>query len=307
MEDDSQFGVSPDDVSGQSSDVGSYNQPNFTPQRRGTSYDPYSNITGIFSSGGGRSAGGMSAQNSARPSSLYINDADFYVNTLGDVGAGSALLNSKKGTSVFEMLEPRKFVMSQDKEGNYQEETMHIVPDGFSTVPTPRGPQRVSNYELAMARGVKSVPFKGGEERAASFRKMVEASQPLLKSLAELEAIYERNNILTNMGMSTDSTLAKALEARIQADYAMVMNEAKASGSGTSDMDMKIVEAMTPHRASYTFGRLGGNEMALLKQVRQQVLHKVNSVAKDNGLMLVPGRNNKKNSQTESPYAKQMQ
>jgi len=86
------------------------------------------------------------------------------------------------------------------------------------------------------------------------------------------------------------------------------MNEAKASGSGTSDMDMTIIEAMTPHRASYTWSRLGGNEMALLKQVRQQVLNKINTVGQDNGIMLVPGRSSRNNSkQKENPYAKQIQ
>jgi hypothetical protein len=307
MEDDSQFGVSPDDVSGQSSDVGSYNQPNYMPQRRSVSYDPYSSVTGILS-GVKRSPGSASAQNAARSSAIYSNDADFYVNTLGDVGAGAALLNSKKGTSVFEMLQPLEFSTGVDKDGNSINETYHVVPHGFSTVPTPKGPQRVSNYELAIARGVKSVPFKGGEERAAGFRKMMESAQPLLESLSKLEALYNKHTYLGNLDPSQDSALAKALEARIQADYAMVMNEAKASGSGTSDMDMTIIEAMTPHRASYTWSRLGGNEMALLKQVRQQVLNKINTVGQDNGIMLVPGRSSRNNSkQKENPYAKQIQ
>jgi hypothetical protein len=109
-----------------------------------------------------------------------------------------------------------------------------------------------------------------------------------MKNLNELEDIYKNNTFLTSVGLSEASAKARALEARILMDFSRVMSEAKGLGGQVSDRDLSVVEAMTPQRATHTFTRFKGNEMALLRQVRSMTLEKIRSTAQANGLDLLP-------------------
>jgi hypothetical protein len=92
---------------------------------------------------------------------------------------------------------------------------------------------------------------------------------------------------------TTSSGLSKALESKIVMDYGAVMNGMKGVGGSVSESDMELIRAMTPQRASTWWTRLGGNEKALLKQVKLQVLDKLKDTARVNGIDLLPETHSK--------------
>jgi hypothetical protein len=63
-----------------------------------------------------------------------------------------------------------------------------------------------------------------------------------------------------------------------------VMTGTKGLGGNVSDKDMAFAQSMTPQRASSWFTRFKGNEMALIKQVRQNAIQKLKGAAHANGV-----------------------
>jgi hypothetical protein len=286
--DSDNFSISPSDVQAQSGDQWYY--PNRGQQYANAGMSPLSELEPLFQrrSAGGASQAGLT--NMAQSGSLYRNDADFYANEMGDIGGAAALTQSKEGKSVFKMFEPHEFDMGEDG-GKMQ---MQIVPRGDKIIPTRDGNKKVPVWMLAANRTINgrkapvmSVPFKGGDTEAEKFRELLGTGKGLLDNLANLERIYQKHSVLSGILPTQDAAEAKALEARIMLDYSHMMTNAKGIGAGVSDHDMEIIESMTPHRASRVFSRLGGNEMALLKRTRQQVLDKLRSAGQANGIDLI--------------------
>jgi hypothetical protein len=209
---------------------------------------------------------------------------------MGDIGGAAALTQSKEGRSVFKMFEPHEFDMGEDG-GKTQ---MQIIPRGDKVIPTREGNKRVPIWMLAANRTVNgrrmpvmSVPFKGGDDEAEKYRELLGSGKTILDNLSQLEKLYAKHSVLSGILPTQDSAEAKALEARIMLDYSRLMTNSKGIGAGVSDHDMEIIESMTPHRASRVFSRLGGNEMALLKRTRQQVIEKLRSAGQANGIDLI--------------------
>jgi hypothetical protein len=288
MESDN-FSVTPDDVRGQSSDQWYY--PNRGQQYKNAGMSPFADVEPYFArrttSGGGQQSG---LTNMAQSGSLYKDDADFYANEMGDIGGAAALTQSKEGKSVFKMFEAHDFDMGEDG-GQTQ---MQIVPRGEKMIPTRDGNKRMPVWMLAANRTINgrkapvmSVPFHGGDAEADKYRELLGSSKTLLTNLSQLEKLYAKHSVLSGILPTQDAAEAKALEGRIMLDYSHVMTGAKGIGAGVSDHDMEIMESMTPHRASRVFSRLGGNEMALLKRTRQQVLDKLRAAGQANGIDLI--------------------
>ncbi len=283
------FSVSPRDVMSQGRQEGGYSYGPMGQQYRQMGMNPLAGAQAAFS---GRSSGGMGAPAAQmqKPQSMASQDAMFYANDIGDHGAAAALMNSKDGSSNFQIFDPYDFDFGEGEEGVGGKVTMRIVPKGERDVPTPSGPKRMAVWEYARARGIKSAPFKGGDENARGFRDLIGQSQNLLGNLARLEKIYKDNAIMTGFGPSEASTEARGLESRILLDYARIMSGAKGLGGQVSDRDLAVFTAMTPQRASSWFTRLRGNEIALLKKVRSQTIEKLKSTAHANGLDFLPER-----------------
>ena len=299
MESDS-FGINPSDVRKAS---GGYEYTGMSKAYEQAGMDPLGWVAPMFSSGGG-GGGGMRQpmapampQESQKPSNIFSQDAEFYANDVQDYVAADSMLKSKNGASVFQIGEPLEFSGEYDPVTKKSRKTMYsIVPHGSRTITLPSGKRvNVAVKDLAANRTVngvrtpvRSVAFKGGDEAAAKFREMVGNAQSISSSLTELEEIFSRNSILTNWGWSQDGAVAKGLESKVTLEFAKFITDAKGVGGNTSEEDRKIIEAMTPHRASTTWTRLGGNEMALIKQMRRIIDEKVRHHANINGVDLAP-------------------
>ncbi len=295
MEDDSQlndsFNVSPMDVLSQGRRENAYNYGPMGQQYRQMGMNPLSGAQAAF--GGGGRAGGMSMGGGGQTQKpqMASPDAMFYANDIGDHGAAAALMNSKDGSSNFQIFDPYEFDLGEGEDGGASGKmTLRIVPKGERDVPTPKGPKRMAVWEYAHARGIKSAPFKGGDENARSFRDLIGQSQVLLGNLSKLEQLYKKNAVLTGFGPSEAATAARGLESRILLDYAKLMSGAKGLGGQVSDRDLSVFQSMTPQRASSWFTRIRGNEMSLLKKVRSQTIEKLKSTAQANGLDFLPER-----------------
>lgn len=282
-----EFSVNPSDVRSQGG--GDWYYPAAGQQYANAGMSPFRDVEPYFQKRDGRGPAG--AQSSmGQSASLYRSDADFYANEMGDIGGAAALTQSKEGKSVFRMFEAHDFDMGEDG-GQMQ---MQVVPRGEKMIPTKDGNKRIPVWMLAANRTINgrkapvmSVPFKGGDEEAGKYRELIGSSKGLLTNLSQLEKLYAKHSVLSGILPTQDAAEAKALEGRIMLDYSRVMTGAKGMGAGVSDHDMEIMESMTPHRASRVFSRLGGNEMALLKRTRQQVLDKLRAAGQANGIDLI--------------------
>jgi hypothetical protein len=214
---------------------------------------------------------------------------DFYVNKIGDVNAGLVLSNSKKGTDIFSMEQPFEYTSGYDiKTKTSTKSRFHVVPAGFSSVPMPDGTNKsLSNYELSKMFKVKTVPFKGGEKEAGEFRAVLQKYQQFTDQAERLRAIYDSNIYLGPMDPDEDSALADSLQEQMTQTFVFIMNGAKMSGSGTSNMDMAKAESMLPRRSAFTFTHLGGNEMAKLNMALEMARGKIDSMAESNGMYLL--------------------
>ena len=313
--------VNPNDVAAQSSDEGSYgnNAGVYQPQR----YTPPKYKTPLNPFAGGESAWAtpltasryasqpverQQTQTSAR-NNLTGPDMDFYVNKIGDVNAGLVIANSKKGLDIFSMEQPYEYTTGIDKKsGTPLKSRFHIVPAGFSSVPMEDGSLKsLSNYELAKMFNVKTVPFKGGEKEASDFRMVAQKYQQFTEQAERLRTIYKRNTYLGPMDPSEDSALADSLQDQMTQTFMFIMNGAKMTGSGTSNLDTAKAESMLPRRSSYTFTHLRGNEMAKLDMALEMARSKLDTMAQDNGMMLLqPAGSNNSRSQKAPPGTKKI-
>lgn len=282
-----EFGVSPSDVRNQGG--GDWYYPAAGQHYANAGMSPFKDVEPYFQRRDGRGSAGQQP-NMGQSATLYHSDADFYANEMGDIGAAAALTQSKEGKSVFKMFENHDFDMGEDGGST----SMQIVPRGDKVIPTSNGNKRVPVWMLATNRTingrkapVSSVPFKGGDDAAEKFRDMLGTSKSLMSNLTELEKLYKKHSILSSVLPTQDAAEARALESRIMLDYSRLMTSSKGIGAGVSDHDMEIIESMTPHRASRMFSRIGGNEMALLKRTRQQVIEKLRNAAQANGIDLI--------------------
>lgn len=293
--------VNPSDVAAQSSAEDSYgdNAGVYEPQR----YTPPQYKTPLNPFAGGESAwatpltaGRYSSQPVQRPqtqpqvrSNLVAGDMDFYVNKLGDVNAGLVLSNSKKGTDIFSMEQPFEYTSGfDDKTGTPTKSRFHVVPAGFSSVPMPDGTTKsIDNYTLAKTFKVKTVPFKGGEKDAGDFRAVLQRYQQFTDQAERLRAIYNKNIYLGPMDPDKDSADAESLENQMVQTFQFILNGAKMSGSGSSDMDTGRAESILPRRSQYTFTHLGKNELSKLDMALEMARSKIDSMAESNGMYLL--------------------
>ena len=231
----------------------------------------------------------------AKNADFRINDAKFYAG-IGDYSAVESLMKSK-GPSLFQVGEAIDFDdYSEDgKKSSYQ---MLMAPRGSYSIDAGNGTtQSVSAFGIAKKMGVKSLPFKGGDMKAQDFRGLIGKVQRFQQMSNQLKKIYSGNTYLGTLDPSGDSAMAKALESNIKMDYLAIMKDMKGMGGNVSDNDMAIAESMVPQRASNMFTRLGGNEMMLLDNAREGVLTKLKDVAGNNGIDLIDGRQQSKQSQ----------
>jgi len=306
---DQEFSVSPRDVLSNAGQSG-YVYPAQSEQYRQAGMDPLSGVAPLFASNKKQqSSAGRSAVNSAEAkneASPFFRDANFYANSIGDVGAAQTLMKTN-GRAAFQMFEAFDFDLGEGDEKDPSNPSgqmkMRIVPRGSRQITTPDGRRAdIPVWDLARRSGVTTVAFKGGDEAAEKFRDTLARAQGLLKSLGELEGHYKKNSIMAGYGPSVASTQSRALEAKILMDYGSVMNGMKGVGGSVSETDLELIKSMTPQRASAWFTRLGGNEKALIKQVKMQVLDKLKDTARVNGMELLPESNGQAKHFNESNY-----
>jgi hypothetical protein len=218
-----------------------------------------------------------------------INDARFYAG-IGDYSAVESIMKSK-GPALFQIGEAVD-LEDVDDEGRKTPYQMIFSPKGsYSVDDGDGGSASVSAFQLARKMGVKTIPFKSGDMKAQDFRQLSSRIQRYNAMSNQLRQIYRRNPVyLGSLDPSSDSTSAKALESNIKMDYLSIMKDMKGMGGNVSDNDMAIAESMVPQRASTMFSRLGGNELMLLDNARENVFSKFKEVAGSNGIDLIDTR-----------------
>ena len=316
---DQPFGVSPKEVlanAGQMQKPSGMAYSAQQQQMQAAGMDPLSMAAPYFGAGGQGGMGGPATRETAgqrttdtaeakRQSSPFFNDANFYANAVGDLGAAQALMTTKNGSAAFQMFESFDFDLgkgdAKDPTNPSGQMKMRVVPRGSRQITTPDG--QVANipvWDLARRSGVTTVAWRGGDENAEKFRETVARTQTLLRSLGQLEDHYNQSAFMGGYMPTTSSTLAKALEGKILMDYGAVMSGMKGIGGSVSERDMDLISSMSPQRASTWFTRLGGNEKALLKQVKLQVLDKLKDTARVNGIELLPENESKGRQMNEA-------
>lgn len=305
---DQPFKVSPRDVlsnAGQTQNPSGLAYSAQQQQMQAAGMDPLAMAAPYFGSGGAMGGmGGIAGKETAgqrtmetaeakRQSSPFFNDANFYANAIGDIGAAQSLMSTKNGSSAFQMFEAYDFDLGRADEKDPTNPSgqikMRIVPRGSRQITTPDGQTaNIPVWDLARRSGVTTVAFRGGDENAEKFRETLARAQGLLRSLGQLEQHYNENGFMGGYMPTAASAQAKALESKILMDYGAVMTGMKGIGGSVSEKDMDLISAMTPQRASTWWTRLGGNEKTLLKQVKLQVLDKLKDTARVNGLELLP-------------------
>jgi hypothetical protein len=214
-----------------------------------------------------------------------IKDAQFYAG-LGDYGAVEALMKSKGG-AIFQQDEGVE-LDDVDENGKVIKRKFTVGPKGTYSVRGADGKQMsVPAHLMARRAGVASVPFKGGDEAARNYRASLGKLAKMSRELAQLESLYRKNTYLSSLDPSEDAALARMLESSIKTDYLALMKDMKGMGGSVSDNDMAIASHMVPQRASSAITRLGGNELAILRNVRESAMRKAMEVGESNGLMLV--------------------
>lgn len=209
-----------------------------------------------------------------------IKDAQFYAG-LGDYGAVEALMKSK-GSAIFQQDEGVE-LDDVDEQGKVIKRKYTIGPKGNYQV---KG-VNIPAHMMARRAGVGSVPFKGGDEAARNYRTSLSKLAKMSRELAQLESLYRKNTYLSSLDPSEDAAMARMLESSIKTDYLALMKDMKGMGGSVSDNDMAIASHMVPQRASSAITRLGGNELAILRNVRESAMRKAMEVGEANGLVLV--------------------
>lgn len=218
-----------------------------------------------------------------QPMSPKMQEAQFYMN-LGDFSGAEALLKSK-GAAIFQRDEPYE-IETMDESGKRTSQTFMISPRGeYGGGVGPDGkPIKLPAWALATRAGIGSVPFRGGDQAAIQYRTLMAKVQKFSRDLNELESLYRNNMYLGTLDPSEAAARARMLESGIKTDYLAIMKDTKGMGGQVSDKDMEMAEYMTPNRASSALTRLGGNELAILRSVRDGALRKVMEVGSANGI-----------------------
>ena len=205
-----------------------------------------------------------------------MRDAQFYAG-LGDYGAVEALMKSK-GAAIFQQDE--SFELDDvDEQGKIVKRKYTMGPKGvYKGIPA---------YMIARKAGIGSIPFKGGDEAARNYRASIGKLTKMNRELAQLETLYRKNTYLGSLDPSEDSALARMLESSIKTDYLALMKDMKGMGGSVSDNDMAIASHMVPQRASSAITRLGGNELAILRNVRESAMRKAAEVGEANGISFI--------------------
>jgi hypothetical protein len=226
---------------------------------------------------------GISAR--AKAPDPRMRDAQFYAG-LGDYGAVEALMKSK-GAAIFQQDESIE-LDDVDEQGKVIKRKYSLGPKGVYSMTGPDGkPMSVPAHMLARRAGIGSVPFRGGDEAARNYRGSLSKLTKMNRELAQLESLYRKNTYLGSLDPSEDSALARMLESSIKTDYLALMKDMKGMGGSVSDNDMAIASHMVPQRASSAITRLGGNELAILKNVRESAMRKAMEVGEANGLSFI--------------------
>ena len=242
---------------------------------------PTRRASGSWSSVGTMGFGGQ--QEAPQAPNPKMNEAQFYMN-LGDFSGAEALLKSK-GAAIFQRDEPYE-IETMDESGKRTSQTFMISPRGeYGGGIGPDGkPIKLPAWALATRAGIGSVPFRGGDQAAIQYRTLMAKVQKFSRDLNELESLYRNNMYLGTLDPSEAAARARMLESGIKTDYLAIMKDTKGMGGQVSDKDMEMAEYMTPNRASSALTRLGGNELAILRSVRDGALRKVMEVGSANGI-----------------------
>jgi hypothetical protein len=227
-----------------------------------------------------RSRVSMMPQQEQKAPDPRMKDAQFYAG-LGDYGAAEALMKSKGG-AIFQMDEALE-LDDVDEQGKVIKRKFTFGPKGIYNY---KG-MSVPAHMMARKAGVGSIPFKGGDEAARNYRGTLSKLSKMNRELAQLESLYRKNTYLSSLDPSEDAAMARMLESSIKTDYLALMKDMKGMGGSVSDNDMAIASHMVPQRASSAITRLGGNELAILRNVRESAMRKAMEVGEANGLMLI--------------------
>ena len=204
-------------------------------------------------------------------------DAQFYAQS-GDM-AGAISIQKTKGASLFSMGEEVEVGSAG---------TFVIVPSGeMSYMGTDNKMHRMNISDYARMRGVKTVPFRGGDQQAENFRNTLTKLRGLMDNLDALSKEYELNNLyIGRLNPSETATRAEQLETSILLDSMAILTGTKTLGGNTSQVDVDMIKTLVPKAASSYFTNTKGNEKVRLEQLREIVLNHVMSAAKANGIDL---------------------
>lgn len=229
-------------------------------------------------------AGGGSQQKPLHP------DAQFY-SSVGDL-AGAIAIQKTKGQALFTFGEEFDFgsrgLMAIVPSGE-----MNVVDRSTNTV------KRAKIADYAYQQGIKTVPFRGGDNNAATFRGMLTKTRTLFDSLDKLEKSYEANwGYIGKLNPSGTSTNAERLETSILMDSMAIITGTQTIGGNTSNVDLDIIKTLVPKAASSYFQHMKGNEKLRLEQLREHIFTRLMAAAEANGISFRPVR---RVSQTTEP------
>jgi hypothetical protein len=204
-------------------------------------------------------------------------EAQFYA-TVGDL-SGAMIIQKSKGPSLFTHGEE----IDLGSAGNF-----YFSPAGEMNAKDKSGNiRRIKVSEFAAQSGVKTVPFRGGDQQAEMFRNTLQRTKGLMDSLDELEQAYEDNSLyIGKFNPSETATMAEQLETKILLDAMAVLTGSKSLGGNTSNVDIDMLRTMMPKAASTYFTNMKGNEKKRLAELRRFVLNHVMSAAEVNGIKL---------------------
>lgn len=236
---------------------------------------------------------GMAAQAAAAARQKPISpEAQFYAEA-GDL-SGATVIQKTKGPSLFTLGE----------EYTFGDENYAIMPAGQQTVVEARTGKkvRVNVSQLAVQRGVKTVPFRGGDQQADLFRNTLSTTKSLMDNLRDLEGLYEHNDFyIGRLNPSETATKANQLESRILLDSMAILTGSRTLGGNVSNNDITILQDMVPKAASTYFTNMKGNERARLKELKKFVFERLSSAAQANGISFMKLNTGKDGSRGAPP------
>lgn len=219
-----------------------------------------------------------SAAASAAKAKPISPEAQFYA-SVGDM-SGAVALQKSKGPALFTHGEEYDFGKTG---GKYA-----ITPAGDMTMVDTSGnlvKGKISDY--AWQSGIKTVPFRGGDNNAMLFRQTLQKASETFTALDELEKLYGEN--LAYIGKANPfatSTKAEQVETQVLIGATSILTGTKSLGGGTSNTDIDMIQRMVPKAASTWFTNTKGNELERLKHLRTILQSHLNKAALSNGIML---------------------